>query len=392
VEKRILAPATPIDTTEWTHIAATLATTDPEARAFTDIALYVNGVKVAEDAEGHTFPWYLNRGAGIGKHVVYSGDDADGLVYEPRISAGILKPSEFTVVAPPPGIFAPPRAAASTYGDGTDLSIRVENTDSTARNLSAPAFSGDDAAAFSAVTVPTSIGPGSAGELIVGFTPTHGGGTYAATLTINSDDPNRPAYDVELVVEVHDPAVSTDEVLDFGSLAGPGTAVQSILVENLGTAANLTLSNPQITGPDASAYAVKSMPAPIGPGDSGEIEVEFNLATTGDFDATLTLDTDDPFHPTVTVELYGEVSEILGAIAITSVTRPAAGRMRIEFTGAPDTAHAIHSSPDLLASPFTGPVTVLDDGLTTGTDGAGFVEFAIDTAAASRLFYQISAP
>ena len=59
------------------------------------------------------------------------------------------------------------------------------------------------------------------------------------------------------------------------------------------------------------------------------------------------------------MDLYGDVTEILGGIAITSVTRPAPGRMRIEFTGAPDTAHAIHSSPDLLSSPFTGPVTVL---------------------------------
>jgi hypothetical protein len=371
---------------------ATMTTTAPKARAFTNIALYVNGVKVAEDADGRTFPWYLNRGVGIGKHVVGSGDDADGLIYEPRISAGILKPSEFTVVAPPPGIFAPPHAAASTQGDNTDIAIRVENTDSTVRNLTAPTFSGDDAGAFSAVTVPTSIGPGSVEELLVEFAPTHGGGTYKATLTINSDDPNRPAYDVELTVVVRDPSISIDEDLDFGSFTGPGTDVQSILVENLGTATDLTLSNPQITGPDAFAYAVKSLPGPIGPGGIGEIEVEFNLGTIGDFEATLTLDTNDPFNPTVSVDLYGDVTEILGGIAITSVTRPAPGRMRIEFAGAPDTAHAIHSSPDLLSSPFTGPVTVLDDGLTTGADGAGYVEFAIDTAAASKMFYQIMTP
>jgi len=113
--KPILTPPSPIDTTEWTHIAITMATTDPDSKAFTNISLYVNGVLVAEDSEGHTFPWFLTRGAGIGKHPVLDSDDADGLVYEPRISAGILDPSDFTVVPPPPGIFAP-----AEFGETSD--------------------------------------------------------------------------------------------------------------------------------------------------------------------------------------------------------------------------------------------------------------------------------
>jgi len=240
--------------------------------------------------------------------------------------------------------------------------------------------------------VPATIAGGATEDLVIDFTPTHGGGTYTATLTINSDDPNRPAYEVELTVEVHDPSISTDAALDFGSLTGPGTDTQPIYIDNLGATEDLTLSNPQITGAGAAAYSLGALPGPIGPGGFAEIQVTFDLGSVGTFPAQLTFDTNDPFNPTVTVDLVGEVTEVLGAISITSVTRPAANRMRIEFTGAPDTVHEIHSSTDLASSPFTGPVNVTDDGLTTDGTGAGYVEFSIDTAAEVRMFYQIQAP
>jgi len=173
------------------------------AKQFSKITLYVNGRRVAEDADGRTFPWFLERGASIGIHPVLGGDDADGLLYEPRISVGTLTPAEFTVVPPPAGIFAPNEIAGTTYGTPLTLTIPVENTAATGRTLSAPTFSGRGAAFFAVNEFPAALTPGARGSVLVDFdAAASGAGTFNATMTLHSDDPNRPAYEVSLSVVV----------------------------------------------------------------------------------------------------------------------------------------------------------------------------------------------
>lgn len=200
-----MAPATPIDTTDWTHIAAVMVVKPGTGtKQYSKITLYVNGLRVAEDADGRTLPWFLERGAGVGIHPVLIADDADGLLYEPRISAGTLTPAEFTVVAPPAGIFAQ-NAVSGTTNAGTTLglTIPVENTASTGRTLTTPTFSGPGAAFFSVADFPATLTPGARNSILVDFDATaSGAGNFNATMTIHSDDPNRPAYQVTLTVEV----------------------------------------------------------------------------------------------------------------------------------------------------------------------------------------------
>ena len=312
-----LAPPTPVDTTEWTHVAGVMVVKPGTgAREFSRIRLYVNGVPVAENPTGRVFPWFLTRGAGIGKHPVVNANPADGLIYEPRITLGTLTPAEFTVVAPAAGIFAPTEVAATTNGGFLPIDIEVENTSAAARALTTPTFSGPGAEFFSVWNFPSMLAPGERAVIEIDFdAQASGGGTFAPTMTIHSDDPVRPAFEVALTVEVFDPGmVLATSSLDFGALTGPGTDTRNILVTNTGENLDLVLSNPQLTGTGASAYNV-TLPDPIAPGDSGVIEVTFLLAAIGDFPAELAFDTNDPFNPSATVNLTGEVTALLAGYA-----------------------------------------------------------------------------
>jgi len=202
-----LAPATPIDTSAWTHIAVTMATTDPDAKDFTNISLYVDGAKVAEDADGHTFPWFLERGLGVGKHGVFDGDDADGLIYEPRISVGVLDPSQFTIVPQVGGLDAPAAVSGSSNGGGVQLSVALGNTAGVAYHVTSLSYSGPNAGDFSDSTaLPLPIPAGGGRDILVDFNPSGGPGAYQATLVIGTDDPNHPSLATMLNVDVHGPS------------------------------------------------------------------------------------------------------------------------------------------------------------------------------------------
>ena len=83
------------DTSDWTHLAVVMETTDPDALSYDTITAYVNGSPIYSGS--HTFPWFLDRAASVGNHQYDLGwGSLDGLVYEPRISLGALIPSQFT--------------------------------------------------------------------------------------------------------------------------------------------------------------------------------------------------------------------------------------------------------------------------------------------------------
>lgn len=294
-----------------------------------------------------------------------------------------------------PGLSAPSSVLKAYNGGLTSVEVGLLNTDSAGRNFTAPGLSGTHAAFFSIGSSPGTLAAGATDEILVNFDSTaSGGGTFTATLTINSDDPNQPAIQVELTVEVRDPEISTDSSIAFGALAGPGSTTAVLSVDNFGANLDLTLSNPQFTG-DAVFSLPSGLPGPITAGDFADIDVAFDLSSVGVFAGQLTLDTDDPFNPTVTVDLSGEVTVVVGAgdIEITSVSLSSPTRLRIDFEGDANTGYQVKSSADLASNPFTDTVTPAVDGLTTndigGGRGVGFVEVDIT---GPELYFQIQAP
>jgi hypothetical protein len=69
--------------------------------------------------------------------------------------------------------------------------------------LTTPTFSGSGAAFFTVANFPATLTPGERNSIVVDFdSAASGAGTFTATMTIHSNDPNRPAYEVTLTVEV----------------------------------------------------------------------------------------------------------------------------------------------------------------------------------------------
>lgn len=229
----------------------------------------------------------------------------------PPMVAGIL------IRSVEPGLFAPATAGGTSDGSPTDLTFEIGNAAGSSYDITGASFSGADAGDFSnGTTLPLVVpGTGTSG-FTVNVVPLSGG-NRTATLTLTTTDPAVPTLEVELSVVVEDPEIFIDPSRNFGNfLALPGPVTGDVVIDNRGGASNLTVGSPVITGPGASAFSVTALPAPIAPGSSGSLEITYNPAATGFHAAQLELTTNDPFAPTVTVQLRGEVTGNL----ITSVT------------------------------------------------------------------------
>ena len=183
---------------EWNHLSVVMVTSDPAARNYSNISAYLNGVLIA--AGSHTFPWFLSRATSVGNHQYGDWNNFDGLIYEPRISLGTQGFSGFTIK---PGLRTLSALSGESDGDDISLPVTITNSSGTAYQVTGVAYSGADAAAFSGTpTLPLVVSAGGSEQMSVDFTPTHGGGTYTATLTLTTNDPNNPTLVVTLTVVV----------------------------------------------------------------------------------------------------------------------------------------------------------------------------------------------
>lgn len=235
----------------------------------------------------------------------------------PPMLAGIL------IRSVEPGLFGPATTVTGTSdGSPSTLTVNIGNGGGTAYDITGASFSGTNPGDFSnGTTLPLAIPASSNADITVDVNPT-AAGTRTATLTLTTTDPSAPTIDVDLSVDVTDPDIAIDPSLDFGNtVALPGAVTSDVFVDNNGGATNLTVSAPVITGPGAAAFSVTSLPAPIVPGGSESVEVTFNPLAVGFYAATLELTTNDPFTPTVTVQLSGEVTgDLISPVTVAAVS------------------------------------------------------------------------
>lgn len=221
-----------------------------------------------------------------------------------------------------PGLFAPLSASGTSNGTATTLTVQIGNGASLGYNLTGASFTGTNAGDFSSgSTTPLSVPATGSANFTVNVTPS-AGGTRTATLILNTDDPSAPTLSVPLSVNVLDPVVTIEPSLDFGISASlPSPLTDVIYVDNDGGATNLAISSPVISGPGASAFSVTSLPAPLAPGTFDTVEVSFNPSAPGYYTASLQLATNDPFTPSVTVALKGELTgNLISPVTVLAVS------------------------------------------------------------------------
>ncbi|MBS2031573.1 MAG: choice-of-anchor D domain-containing protein [Deltaproteobacteria bacterium] len=189
--------------------------------------------------------------------------------------------------------------------------------------------SGDgSASAFTLSNVPSQVPANGSATLTVTFSPT-AVRSYAATLTVKSDDADRPTQTITLTgsggaravsVTLEDPSGATAILGDGGSSIDfqqppggtSGIAWPEVLMSNTGlVAANLTGFS--FANGDAGFFlpTVPTLPQVLGPEQTKTLEVAFAPPTgntASHLTDALTLTFDDPLLPQATISLAAEVT------------------------------------------------------------------------------------
>ncbi len=204
---------------------------------------------------------------------------------------------------------------------GLDLDGSVQAFDIPIGNLGATqtltingiSFTGVHAGAFSELSAPASLAPGGNGIIQISFNPTGLSGTISAGLQVQSTDPDTPTAVVGLSGFLHDPKLVVAGSYDLGQFpAGGGVQNGALPISNGGGGQTLTISNTSIGGADANHFTVTAAPANLLPFATGLISLSFDpLGEEGEFDAQLTITSNDASDSTAVVNLTARVGAVI---------------------------------------------------------------------------------
>jgi len=150
---------------------------------------------------------------------------------------------------------------------------------------------------------PTSftVQPGGSKDVEVKFMPS-ATGPESATLTIVSNDRDRPVLKVSLMGTGIAPKISISaKSHDFGSVPVGSSASWDLTVSNLG---NAILSVSSVSS-SSSEFTLLPVSFDVQPGGSRDVTVTFKPSSRGPKAAVLTILSDDPDEPELTVNLEG---------------------------------------------------------------------------------------
>ena len=129
--------------------------------------------------------------------------------------------------------------------------------------------------------------------------------------------------------------VPNSSQIAFSSAVGI-TSPLTVVVENLGTANTLNISNATITGPAAADYNITNTPGAITAQGNDNLNFDFTPSVGGTRSATLTIDNDDANEDPYVIELYGVggnfASEPSSAPTNLSFNNVKSYRMEVSYT------------------------------------------------------------
>jgi len=149
---------------------------------------------------------------------------------------------------------------------------------------------------------PTTINPGTYYDMTVVFAPPDKG-AFNSQIIIRSDGGSKTIY-LSGSGTAPNVLVAPSSV-DFGSVTVGSVSLREIVISNSGNA-DLTVSSITVTPP---FKAEVSTPFSLQPGEKATLIVEFQPDKTGTFTGQLTIQSDDPDSPDVSVNLQGVATE-----------------------------------------------------------------------------------
>jgi hypothetical protein len=188
-------------------------------------------------------------------------------------------------------------------GKQTTQTVAVANTGTmpvsiTQATMSNPQFS------LTGVTLPLSVATGQSGSFTVAVTPS-ATGTLTGTLTVQGSDGAAPAVvNLSATAVAATPQISLSSTsVQFGTVGIGSTGNMNLTVSNTGSA-DLTVSVISVAGAQFSVSGITT-PRTIVAGQSAVMGLSFQPTAAGAVAATLSITSNDPVNPTMSVALAG---------------------------------------------------------------------------------------
>ncbi|MBK5291322.1 MAG: choice-of-anchor D domain-containing protein [Acidobacteriia bacterium] len=228
------------------------------------------------------------------------------------IGAVLPQPVPGSAPAPPPSVPSIDVSPASldfgavTTGQTKDLVLTVRNNGNATLTVNS-VTSSNPRFAMVVLSTPFNVGAGSLQYAIIRFSPTSAG-LQTGTVTIASNDPATPSVTINVtgtgagsaqgpIIEV------TPASLDFGTVTSGQTKDLTLLVRNNG---NATLTVNSITSSNVRfALAISGTPFNVGQGSFQNAIIRFSPIAAGAQSGTLTIASNDPAKPSVTINVAG---------------------------------------------------------------------------------------
>jgi hypothetical protein len=186
-------------------------------------------------------------------------------------------------------------------GKQTSQTIAVTNTGTTSVTIS-QVVSSNPAFSITGVTLPMTMAAGQSGSFTVAVTPS-AAGALTGTLTVQGSSGAAPAVvnlSATAVAAAPQISVSSSSV-QFGTVGVSSTSNLNLTISNTGTA-NLTISVVSLAGAGFSVSGITT-PNTITAGQSAAVNLSFKPTAAGAASGTLTITSNDPANPTMSVAL-----------------------------------------------------------------------------------------
>ncbi len=197
----------------------------------------------------------------------------------------------------------------TTVGQDTSIDLTIRNDGGEDLNLTGWSLTpqtGTPAGVFGVPAFPGSLVllPGQETDITVTFTP-QANQNYAATLSLESDDPDEMPYVLNLIAQGTAPvAALSDQTVAFDKVQLDETASLTMSLTNDGEE-DLHIGSLASSDPSFSVALANPSITTLAPGESTALIVTFSPTALGTLNATLTIESNDPVTPAAEVDVTG---------------------------------------------------------------------------------------